>query len=79
MQQKESLKTESLISQTPVHNSSSNFPYTFLTSLFFRKHNSMLQVSRKLLLFDVVFCLPKYINNKIITRNSTNPYRIWLY
>jgi len=28
---------------------------------------------------DVVFCLPKYINNKIITHNSTNPYRIGLY
>jgi len=28
---------------------------------------------------DVVFCLPKYINNKITTRNSTNPYRIGLY
>jgi hypothetical protein len=27
---------------------------------------------------DVVFCLPKYINNKITTRNSTNPYRIGL-
>jgi hypothetical protein len=29
-------------------------------------------------LSDVVFCLPKYINNKITTRNSTNPYRIGL-
>jgi hypothetical protein len=28
---------------------------------------------------DVVFCLPKYINNKIITRNSTNLCRIGLY
>jgi hypothetical protein len=27
---------------------------------------------------DVVFCLPKYSNNKITTRNSTNPYRIGL-
>jgi ribonuclease HI len=27
---------------------------------------------------DVVFCLPKYINNKITTRNRTNPCRIRL-
>jgi hypothetical protein len=36
--------------------------------------------SKNTMLFntDVVFCLLKYINNKITTRNSTNPYRIGL-
>jgi len=28
---------------------------------------------------DVAFCLPKYINNKNTTRNSTNPCTIGLY